>query len=79
MYTQDTTRGPSAGGSGQDNVYRFDGVDVTTPRYVSYTESTSLIARSSESRCDTSESSNSNRILAMRSLPTAVLDDSTLT
>ena len=33
QYTQDETRGPSAGGSGQDNVYRFDGVDVTTPQY----------------------------------------------
>jgi len=28
QYTEDATRGPSAGGSGQDNVYRFDGVDV---------------------------------------------------
>jgi hypothetical protein len=33
QYTQDVTRGPSAGGSGQDNVYRFDGVDVTLPQY----------------------------------------------
>jgi hypothetical protein len=33
MYTQDTTRGPSAGGSGQDNVYLFDGVNVTMPLF----------------------------------------------
>jgi hypothetical protein len=33
QYTQDQVRGPSAGGSGQDNVYRFDGVDVTLPQY----------------------------------------------
>ena len=33
MYTQDGTRGPSAGGSGQDNVYKFDGVNVTMPLY----------------------------------------------
>ena len=33
QYTQDTTRGPSAGGSGQDNVYKFDGVNVTLPLY----------------------------------------------
>jgi hypothetical protein len=33
MYTQDGTRGPSAGGSGQDNVYQFDGVKVTLPQY----------------------------------------------
>jgi hypothetical protein len=33
QYTQDTTRGPSAGGSGQDNVYLFDGVNVTLPQY----------------------------------------------
>ena len=25
------TRGPSAGGSGQDNTYKFDGVNVTMP------------------------------------------------
>ena len=31
MYTQDTVRGPSAGGSGQDNVYMFDGVNITMP------------------------------------------------
>ena len=33
MYTQDTTRGPSAGGSGQDNVYQFDGANVTLPLF----------------------------------------------
>ena len=33
QYTQDAVRGPSAGGSGQDNVYRFDGVDVTLPMF----------------------------------------------
>jgi hypothetical protein len=33
MYTPDSTRGPSAGGSGQDNVYKMDGVDVTMPLY----------------------------------------------
>jgi hypothetical protein len=33
QYTQDATRGPSAGGSGQDNVYQFDGVNVTTPLF----------------------------------------------
>lgn len=32
-YTQDVTRGQSAGGSGQDNVYQFDGVNVTTPLF----------------------------------------------
>ncbi len=32
-YTQDTVRGPSAGGSGQDNVYKFDGVNVTMPLF----------------------------------------------
>ncbi|HVS32679.1 MAG TPA: carboxypeptidase regulatory-like domain-containing protein [Thermoanaerobaculia bacterium] len=33
MYTQDTIRGPSAGASGQDNVYMFDGVNVTMPLF----------------------------------------------
>jgi hypothetical protein len=33
QYTQDQIRGPSAGGSGQDNVYLFDGVNVTLPQY----------------------------------------------
>jgi hypothetical protein len=33
QYTQEQTRGPSAGGSGQDNVYQFDGVNVTLPLY----------------------------------------------
>jgi hypothetical protein len=32
-YTQDATRGPSVGGSGQDNVYKFDGVNVTLPLF----------------------------------------------
>jgi len=31
--TQDGTRGVSAGGSGQDNVYKFDGVNVTLPLF----------------------------------------------
>lgn len=33
QYTQDSTRGPSAGGNGQDNVYQLDGVNVTLPLY----------------------------------------------
>ena len=33
QYTEDTARGPSAGGSGQDNVYQFDGVDVSLPMF----------------------------------------------
>ncbi len=33
QYSQDAVRGPSAGGSGQDNVYQFDGVDVSLPQY----------------------------------------------
>jgi hypothetical protein len=33
QYTQDAVRGPSAGGSGQDNVYQFDGVNVTLPLF----------------------------------------------
>ncbi|UTA48404.1 TonB-dependent receptor [Simiduia sp. 21SJ11W-1] len=33
QYTQETVRGPSAGASGQDNVYNFDGVDVGLPGY----------------------------------------------
>ncbi|MCX6539354.1 MAG: carboxypeptidase regulatory-like domain-containing protein [Acidobacteria bacterium] len=33
QLTQDGTRGPSAGGSGQDNVYKFDGVNVTMPLF----------------------------------------------
>jgi hypothetical protein len=33
QVTQDQTRGPSAGGSGQDNVYQFDGVNVTLPLF----------------------------------------------
>lgn len=33
QYTQDGTRGPSAGGSGQDNTYKFDGVNVTMPLF----------------------------------------------
>ena len=32
-YTEDSIRGPSAGGSGQDNVYQFDGVNVSLPLY----------------------------------------------
>ena len=33
QFTQDSIRGPSAGGSGQDNVYMFDGVNVTLPLF----------------------------------------------
>ena len=33
QYSQDSVRGPSAGGSGQDNVYQFDGVNVTLPLF----------------------------------------------
>ncbi len=33
QYTADTTRGPSAGGNGQDNTYQFDGVDVSLPLF----------------------------------------------
>src|SRR5215212_649124 len=33
QITQDTVRGPSGGGSGQDNVYQFDGVNVNLPLF----------------------------------------------
>src|SRR5579872_3170787 len=33
QYTQQQVRGPSAGASGQSNVYNFDGVNVTTPLF----------------------------------------------
>ena len=33
QYTQEAVRGPSAGGNGQDNTYRFDGVDVSLPMF----------------------------------------------
>jgi hypothetical protein len=33
QYVENTTRGPSAGGSGQDNVYLYDGVNVSLPLY----------------------------------------------
>lgn len=33
QYTEDAVRGPSAGGSGQDNVYQFDGVNVSLPLF----------------------------------------------
>jgi hypothetical protein len=33
QYTQDTVRGPSAGASGQENVYLFDGANVTMPLF----------------------------------------------
>jgi hypothetical protein len=33
QYTEDNIRGPSAGGSGQDNVYKFDGVNVGLPLF----------------------------------------------
>ena len=32
-YSQDTVRDPGAGGSGQDNVHLFDGVNVNLPMY----------------------------------------------
>ncbi len=32
-YTEDAVRAPSAGGSGQDNVHQFDGVNVNLPFY----------------------------------------------
>ena len=37
QYSEDTIRGPSAGGSGQDNVYKIDGVDVGLPLFGSLT------------------------------------------
>ncbi len=33
QYSEDAVRGPSAGGSGQDNVYQFDGANVTLPLF----------------------------------------------
>ncbi|MCF6220637.1 MAG: carboxypeptidase regulatory-like domain-containing protein [Robiginitomaculum sp.] len=33
QYSEDSVRGPSAGGSGQDNNYQFDGVDVSLPLF----------------------------------------------
>ncbi|HNP34738.1 MAG TPA: TonB-dependent receptor [Woeseiaceae bacterium] len=33
QYTEDSVRGPSAGGNGQDNMYQFDGVDVSLPLF----------------------------------------------
>jgi len=33
QYSEDSVRGPSAGGSGQDNVYQFDGVNVGLPLF----------------------------------------------
>ena len=33
QYTEFEVRGPSAGGSGQDNIYQFDGVDVSLPLF----------------------------------------------
>ncbi|HXU45779.1 MAG TPA: carboxypeptidase regulatory-like domain-containing protein [Thermoanaerobaculia bacterium] len=33
QYSEDTVRGPSAGGSGQDNAYLFDGVNVALPLF----------------------------------------------
>lgn len=33
QYTEDAVRGPSAGSNGQDNVYKFDGVNVTLPLF----------------------------------------------
>lgn len=32
-YSEDGVRGPSVGGSGQDNIYQFDGVDVSLPMF----------------------------------------------
>lgn len=33
QVSNDAVRGPSAGGSGQDNIYQFDGVNVTLPLF----------------------------------------------
>jgi len=33
QYSEETVRGPSAGGSGQDNVYLFDGANVSLPLF----------------------------------------------
>ena len=33
QVTEFNVRGPSAGGNGQDNIYKFDGVDVTLPLF----------------------------------------------
>jgi hypothetical protein len=33
QYTEFNVRGPNAGGSGQDNIYQFDGVDVSLPLF----------------------------------------------
>ncbi|HTL43315.1 MAG TPA: carboxypeptidase regulatory-like domain-containing protein [Vicinamibacterales bacterium] len=33
QYTEDATRGPSAGSNGQDNTYKYDGVNVTLPLF----------------------------------------------
>lgn len=33
QYTEMNVRGPSAGGNGQDNVYQFDGVNVSLPLF----------------------------------------------
>jgi len=33
QYSEDRVRGPNAGGSGQDNMYQFDGVDVSLPLF----------------------------------------------
>ena len=33
QYSEDSVRGPSAGGSGQDNGYLFDGVDISLPMF----------------------------------------------
>jgi hypothetical protein len=33
QYTEESVRGPSAGGSGQDNVYKIDGVNVSLPLF----------------------------------------------
>ncbi len=33
QYSEDSVRGPSAGGSGQDNTYQFDGVNVGLPLF----------------------------------------------
>jgi hypothetical protein len=32
-YSEESVRGPSAGGSGQDNIYQFDGVSVNLPLF----------------------------------------------
>ncbi len=41
QVTANSTRGPSAGGSGQDNIYKFDGIDVSLPLFGTLSADTS--------------------------------------